>query len=159
MVKTPHFHCRLHGFDPWLVCEDPICHGAQPNFLNICVLSRFSRVPLFVTPWTVACQPSLSIGFPRQEYWSGLLCPLPGDLPKPGIEPTSLNVSCIGRRVLYHEHHLGSSFKYMCVWVCVCVCVCVGLPGTSDYKESACQAGPLGTATHSNILVWRIPVD
>ena len=111
MVKTPHFHCRLHGFDPWLGCEDPICHGAQPKFLNICVLSRFSRVPLFVTPWTVACQPSLSIGFPRQEYWSGLLCPLPADLPKPGIEPTSLNVSCIGRRVLYHEHHLGSSLS------------------------------------------------
>ena len=43
----------------------------------------------FVTPWTVACQAPLSMGFPRQEYWSGLPCPSPGDLSNPGIEPTS----------------------------------------------------------------------
>ena len=43
-----------------------------------------------VTPWTVACQSPLSMGFPRQEYWSGLPFPLPGDLPHPGIEPASL---------------------------------------------------------------------
>ena len=47
------------------------------------------RVQLFVTPWTVACQAPLSMGFPRQEYWSGLPFPSPGDLPSPGIEPTS----------------------------------------------------------------------
>ena len=40
-----------------------------------------------VTPWTVARQAPLSMGFYRQEYWSGLLCPSPGDLPSPGIEP------------------------------------------------------------------------
>ena len=39
-------------------------------------------------------------GFPRQEHWSGLPCPPPGDLPNPGIESVSLNVSCTGRRVL-----------------------------------------------------------
>ena len=43
-----------------------------------------------VTPLTVARQAPLSIEFPRQEYWSGLPCPLPGDLPDPGIEPMSL---------------------------------------------------------------------
>ena len=42
-----------------------------------------------VTLWTVAGQDPLSLGFPRQEYWSRLLFPSPGDLPKPGIEPTS----------------------------------------------------------------------
>ena len=42
-----------------------------------------------VTPWTVACHVPLSMGFPRQEYWSGLLFPSPGDLPDPGIEPMS----------------------------------------------------------------------
>jgi len=42
-----------------------------------------------VTPWTVAHQASLSIGFPRQEYWSGLPFPPPEDLPDPGIEPVS----------------------------------------------------------------------
>ena len=45
----------------------------------------------FETPWTVAPQAPLSMGFPRQEYWSGLTFPCPGDLPDPGIEPTSLN--------------------------------------------------------------------
>ena len=53
-------------------------------------LSRFSRVQLFGTLWTVAHQAVLSMRFSRQEYWSGLPCPAPGDLPNPGIEPTSL---------------------------------------------------------------------
>ena len=49
-----------------------------------------SRVRLLVTPRTVARQPPLSMGFSRQEHWSGLLCPPPGGLPDPGIKPTSL---------------------------------------------------------------------
>ena len=52
-----------------------------------CVLSHFSRVQLFVTPWTVAHQVPLSMELSRQEYWSGLPCPPPGDLPHLGIEP------------------------------------------------------------------------
>ena len=55
---------------------------------HVCALS-LSHVPLFVTPWTIACQAPLSMGFPRQEYWSGLPFPPPGDLPDPGIEPKS----------------------------------------------------------------------
>ena len=51
-----------------------------------CVLGR---VRLFVAPWTAACQAPLSMGFPRQEYWSGLPFPSPGDLPDPGIKPGS----------------------------------------------------------------------
>ena len=54
-----------------------------------CVLSHFIRVCLFVTPWAIARQAPLSLGFSRQEYWSGLPCPTAGDLPHPGIEPTS----------------------------------------------------------------------
>ena len=53
------------------------------------MLSCFSHVQLFVTPWTIACQIPLSMGFSRQEYWSRLLWPLPGDLSNPGIEPSS----------------------------------------------------------------------
>ena len=49
-----------------------------------------SRVRLFATPWTVAHQAAPSMGFSRQEYWSGLPFPYPGDLPDPGIEPVSL---------------------------------------------------------------------
>ena len=44
---------------------------------------------MFVTPWTAARQAPLSMGFSRQEHWSGLPCPPPGDLPHPGIEPKS----------------------------------------------------------------------
>ena len=54
-----------------------------------CVLSHFSHVQLFATLWTVAHQASLSMGFSRQEYWSGLPCPPLGGLPNPGIEPRS----------------------------------------------------------------------
>ena len=69
--RLRHFHC----FVPLHCCA--------------CVLSHFSHVQLFVTPWTVAHQAPLSMGFSRQEYWSGLPCPPPGDLPNPGIEPGS----------------------------------------------------------------------
>ena len=52
-------------------------------------VKSLSRVRLFVTPWTVANQAPPSMGFSRQEYWSGLPFPSPGDLPDPGIEPGS----------------------------------------------------------------------
>ena len=55
----------------------------------VLMLSCFSRVQLFATLWTVACQAPLSIGFSRHEHWSGLPCPPPGDLPDPGIKPVS----------------------------------------------------------------------
>ena len=58
--------------------------------MRMCVLSHFSHVRLFMTLWTIARQAPLSMGFSRQEYWSGLPCPPPGDLPDPGIEPISL---------------------------------------------------------------------
>ena len=52
-------------------------------------VKSLSRVRLFVTPWTVAYQAPQSMEFSRQEYWSGLPFPSPGDLPNPGIEPVS----------------------------------------------------------------------
>ena len=52
-------------------------------------MKLLSRVRLFATPWTVAHQAPPSMGFSRQEYWSGLPFPSPGDLPDPGIEPRS----------------------------------------------------------------------
>ena len=56
----------------------------------MCVCCLFSRVRLFVTPWTVACQAPLSVGVSRQESWSGLPCPPPGDLPALRIKLTPL---------------------------------------------------------------------
>ena len=54
------------------------------------MLSHFSRVQLFATLWTITHQVSLSIEFSRQEYWSGLPCPSPEDLPNSGTEPVSV---------------------------------------------------------------------
>ena len=54
-----------------------------------CCMCILCRVWLFATPWTVNCQAPLSMGFPRQEYWSGLSLPSPGDLPKAEVEPGS----------------------------------------------------------------------
>ena len=58
--------------------------------VHACMLSCFSRVQLFATLWTTACQPPLVMGFSRQEYWSGLLCPPLGDRPIPETEVVSL---------------------------------------------------------------------
>ena len=55
-----------------------------------CMLSCFSHVRFYVTPWTVALQVPLSMGFSQQEYWSQLPCPPPRDHPNSGIEPMSL---------------------------------------------------------------------
>ena len=52
-----------------------------------CVLSCSNHVEPFVTLWTTACHVPLSMGFSRQEYWTGLPCPPPGNLPDPGLEP------------------------------------------------------------------------
>ena len=80
------------------------------------VLVTKSASDSYATPWAAVRQAPLSMGFPRQEYWSGLPFPTPGDLPDPGIEPTSSCISCIGRRILYHRatreaQTLRSQFK------------------------------------------------
>ena len=67
----------------WLQVSCPVC---------ACVISHFSYVWLFVTLWTVACQAPLSMGFSRQEDWSGLPHPSPEDLPHPGLNPCPLHL-------------------------------------------------------------------
>ena len=71
-----------------------------PVFCLLSVLSHFSRAQLFATLWTVACQAPLSMQFSRQEYWSGLPCPSPGNPLNPGIEPGSF-------KILYCLSHQG----------------------------------------------------
>ena len=61
-----------------------------PSSTHVSVLSRFSCAWLLTTLWIIAHQAPLSMEFSRQEYWSGLPCPPPGDLPDPGIETMSL---------------------------------------------------------------------
>ena len=82
-------------------------------------MKSFSRVRLFVTPWTVAYQAPLPMGFSRLGYWSGLPLPSPGDLPNPGIEPRLPHC----RQTLYRLSHQGSP----------------------DGKESACNVGDPGS--------------
>ena len=65
------------------------------------------HVQLFVTQWTVSCQAPLSMGFFRQEYWSGWPFPSPEDLPNLGIEPASPVSPALAGGILYHQHHLG----------------------------------------------------
>ena len=61
-----------------------------------------SVVPDSATLWTIACQAPLFVGFSRQEYWSGLPCPLPGDLSDPEIEPTPLMSPALAGGFFYH---------------------------------------------------------
>ena len=77
-----------------------------------------SRVRLFATPWTVAHQAPLSMGFSRQEYWSGVPFPSPGDLPGPGIEPGSPAL---------RADALTSDYDRL------------GFPGGASGKEPTCQ--------------------
>ena len=70
-------------------------------------VKSLSHVQLFAMPWTIAHQVSLSMGFPRQENWSGLPFPSPGDLTDPGIKP---DLHC--RRIFYLLSHQGSPFFF-----------------------------------------------
>ena len=66
-----------------------------PETSCTCVLSRFSHLGLFATPWTAAHQAPLSMELSRQEYCSGLPFPSPGDLPNPGIKTASLSFTAL----------------------------------------------------------------
>ena len=80
----------IHSLEESKSCFQKIASSVSPQpFFSEVLRERvksLSRVQLFATPWTVACQAPLSMGFSRQESWSGLSFPSPGDLPNPGIE-------------------------------------------------------------------------
>ena len=82
------WHCHTHGTQLTLSassrCWFPV------TGCSTCMLSWFSHVWLFSTLWILAYQTPLSMGFSRHEYWTGLPCPPPGNLPDPGIKPASL---------------------------------------------------------------------
>ena len=75
------------------------------------MLSCFSHVLLFATLWTVTCQVPLSMRYSREEYWSGLPCPPPRDLPNPGMEPMSLVCLALQAYSLLLNHQ-GSPYMY-----------------------------------------------
>ena len=90
-AEAPIAHCKDGPSWAPHTQEHPLCqhHTVVLKMWACCVLCCFSHVWHFVTPRTVAHQALLSMGFSRQEYWSGLLCPPPGDLPNRGIKPRS----------------------------------------------------------------------
>ena len=122
-----------------------------------------SRVRLFATPWTVAYQAPPSMGFSRQEYWSGLLFPSPGNLPDSGIEPTSLMSPALAGRFLT----TGATFYLPSNWPIPPITLTSLVAQT--VKASAYNVGDLGSipgsgrssgeemATHTSTLAWKIP--
>ena len=92
---SPYLHTQPSSGPASAILQNAhCCLGYHPDLELglglLCLLSHFSHVRLFVIPWTITCQAPLSMGFSRQEYWSGLPCLPPEDLPDPGTEPTSL---------------------------------------------------------------------
>ena len=82
---------------------NPLGDTGMQSLIGISVC-MFSCVWLLVILWTVACQAPLSMGFSKQEYWSGLTSSPPGDLPDPGIKPTHIScISCIAGRFFTTE--------------------------------------------------------
>ena len=97
-------------------------------FQGACVLINFSNVWLFVTLWTVACQASLSTGFSRQEYWIGLPCPPPGNLPNSGIKPMSLTSPALAE-----QNTTGRWAPVMCATSRLGCCTMP--PASSEWKQ------------------------
>ena len=128
------------------------------------MLSRLSCVQLFATLWAVAHQALLCMGFSRQEYWSGLPCPPPGDLSSPppgdlsnpGIKPASLTSPApAGRffitKATWEAYVYGASLVAQLV---------KNLPVIQEtWVQSLSREDPLEKemATHSSILAWKIP--
>ena len=91
--------------------------SAQYKCMHMCWLSLFSRVWLYATPWTIDHQAPLSIGFSRQECWSGVSFPPPQDLPNPGIKIHVSWVSCLAGRFFTSEP--PGKPQYICILMCI----------------------------------------
>ena len=86
--------------------------GCFKYVCDVCACYRFSHGWLFEIPWTVACQPPLSMGFSRQEYWSRFPFPSPGDLSDPGTEPTFFTSPALAGRFFT----TSTTWEAPCVW-------------------------------------------
>ena len=113
----------------------------------MCVLLYFSPVGLFATLWTIAHQVSLSIGFSRQEYWSGFPCPPAGDIPDPGIEPTSVNFPVFA----------GVIFTTSTTWEALFLCmslVAQSFPTLCDCMDCSLLASSVHGILQARIQEW-----
>ena len=111
--------CILGRFLPTELGEKPTRYrSCQPSFRKrFCAMLCLSlnHVRLLATPWTVACQAPLSMRFSMQEYWSGLPCPPPGDLPlpNPGFNPRLLHC----RGILYQLCYQWRDFSIILIFI------------------------------------------
>ena len=111
-----------------------------------CVLSHFSHVRLFVTLWTIALQAPLSMGISKQEHWSGLPCPPPGDLPTQGLnlcllhwQESSLPPPPPGKPSNCHRHIL-----FIKLWL------------VARHQETFSYGNSLSTKIHSASTYWML---
>ena len=117
LSSTLHFRMWVNSSHRFFRVDTRFPHMYPGLYLTACgcVLSCFSRVWLFVTSWTVACQAPLSIRFPSQESWSELPFPPPEDLPNTGIEPLSPASQADSLPQSYQGSHIKDYIKHTIV--------------------------------------------
>ena len=108
----PYRDCTFASKNGRKCLENRLAEGVEMWTQPLSLCCENSRVQLFMAPWTIVHQAPLSMEFSRQEYWSRLPFPVSGDLPDPEIEPSISCISCIGRQIFYHSHHVGSPSLY-----------------------------------------------
>ena len=125
-----------------------------------CVWSLFSRVRLFVTLWTVACQATLPMGLSRQEYWNGLPCPLQGIFL---TQRSNLHLLHLlhQQRVLYHQRHLGcyaAAAKSLQSYLTLCDPIDSSPPGSAVRGILQARTLEWVAISFSNAWKWKVKV-
>ena len=142
-----HVSCIAGGFfTDWTTREasKPPLNGIY-FFNTSCFLSAKAYPTVFATQWTVTPHDPLSVGFPRQEYWSGLACLLPGDFPGPGIRPAS----SVSPALQVTLSHLGSPVDLF--WLTVNFCIVHNQEDFSYFKR---DIGTREGGIHDTDYVW-----
>ena len=135
-----------------LVKSDAI-FSSRPSGLGGCVLP-LSRVQLFGTPWTVARQAPLSMGFFKQEYWSGLPFPSPGDLPDLGIKPASFASPALAGR-FFTTSTTWEALRRVKTKEPACPGNPKALGSLAELLEQGLDCGQKGWHVHQSVLHWQ----
>ena len=148
----------LQNWELYRICD----YLKKKSFVAVLCGQSLSGVQLITIPWAAACQAPLSMRFPRQEYWSGLSFPPPGDLPDPGIGPTSPALA----GGFFTTAPPGKPPFCGCAMLCLVALLCPPLcdpmacspPGSSDNGDSpsknttvGCHAPPPGYLSNPGI--------
>ena len=120
------------------------------------MLSCYSHVQLFSNPGTGAHQAPLPMGFPQQEYWSGLPCPSPGDLPDPGIKPMSLTSPALAGRFFTTTATWEASAV---VFICSSHYCCVSHSVLSDSATPCPVAHQTPLSMEFTLLIYPSPIS